>query len=28
LAEKAFRSDARAIPKIVEEFLKPCGNWL
>jgi hypothetical protein len=25
-AEKAFRSDARAVPKIVGEFLKPCGN--
>jgi hypothetical protein len=26
LTEKAFRSDARAVPKIVGEFLKACGN--
>jgi hypothetical protein len=26
LAEKAFWLDARAVPKIVGEFLKPCGN--
>jgi hypothetical protein len=26
LAEKAFRSDTRAVPKIVREFLEPCGN--
>jgi hypothetical protein len=26
LAEKAFRSDARAVPKIMGEFLKPSGN--
>jgi hypothetical protein len=26
LAEKAFRLDARAVPKIVGEFLKACGN--
>jgi hypothetical protein len=25
-AEKAFRSDAKAVPKIVGEFLKFCGN--
>jgi hypothetical protein len=24
--EKAFRLDARAVPKIVGEFLKPYGN--
>jgi hypothetical protein len=26
LAEKAFRSDAKAVPKLVGESLKPCGN--
>jgi hypothetical protein len=26
LAEKTFRSDAKAVPKIVGEFLKVCGN--
>jgi hypothetical protein len=26
LAEKAFSSGARAVLKIVGEFLKPCGN--
>jgi hypothetical protein len=26
LAEKSFRSDAKAAPKIVHEFFKPCGN--
>jgi hypothetical protein len=25
-AKKAFRSDVKAVPKIVGEFLKPCGN--
>jgi hypothetical protein len=25
-AEKAFLSDAKVVPKIVEEFLKNCGN--
>jgi hypothetical protein len=27
-AEKALRSDAKVVPKIVGEFLKPCGNWV
>jgi hypothetical protein len=26
LAEKAFRSDAKVVLKIVGKFLKPCGN--
>jgi hypothetical protein len=26
LAEKAFRADAKAAPKIVGQFLKTCGN--
>jgi hypothetical protein len=26
LAEKAFRSNAKAVPKIVGEFFKPYGN--
>jgi hypothetical protein len=28
LAEKAFRLGANPVPKIVGEFLKPCGNWV
>jgi hypothetical protein len=26
LAEKALRSDAKAVPNMVGEFLKPCSN--
>jgi hypothetical protein len=26
LAEEPLKSDAKAVPKIVGEFLKPCGN--
>jgi hypothetical protein len=26
LVEKAFRLDAKTVPKIVGEFLKPCGD--